>query len=572
MIRLITAICTLLCMNLYCFSQMPSHYDVIIDEIFADPSPSVGLPDAEFIELKNISPVAYDLHNWTISNRNNTAAVKINFVLQPDSFVIICPSAAADSYSLFGAAIGITGFPALNNNSDIISLKSSEGITVHAVQYDQSWYQNDIKINGGWTLEMIDTKNACSGYSNWRASTDEKGGTPGKKNSIDASNPDQQPPALLRTYAIDSTTIIAVFDEALDSATAAIASNYKIDNNIGSPSDAVPIAPLFNEVRLRLPVKLNSNIIYRLVTENITDCSGNKIGVMNSSKAGISNMPDTMDIVINEILFNPKTNGYDYVELYNRNNKIIDLKQLYIANRDITGSLNSSKQISSSPFLFFPGEYFVATENSLWLQQNYNVKNPDKIIELPALPSMPDDRGDIVLLNQRGDVIDELKYDHSWQFALLDNESGVALERIDYTQPTQDKNNWTSAASTAGFGTPTYQNSEFKSDQQPKAEISIEPKTFSPDNDGYNDYCFINYQTPEPGYVVNITIYDASGRPVRYLANNTIVGIKGNFRWDGLDDKQKTLPVGAYIIVTEIFNLKGRTKKFKNVIVLAKKF
>ncbi len=572
MIRQVTAICTLLCMDLYCFSQMPSRYDVIIDEIFADPSPSVGLPDAEFIELKNISSVAYDLHNWTISNKNNTVAVKINFVLQPDSFVIICPFAAADSYSLFGAAIGITGFPALNNNSDIISLKSSEGITVHAVQYDQSWYQNDIKINGGWTLEMIDTKNACSGYSNWRASTDEKGGTPGKKNSIDASNPDQQPPALLRTYAIDSITIIAVFDEALDSASAAIASNYKIDNNIGSPSDAVPIAPLFNEARLRLPVKLNSDIIYHLVTENITDCSGNKIGAMNSSKAGISNMPDSMDIVINEILFNPKTNGYDYVEFYNRDNKVIDLKQLYIANRDITGSLNSSKQISSSPFLFFPGEYFVATENSLWLQQNYNVENPDKIIELPALPPMPDDKGDIVLLNQRGNVIDELKYDHSWQFALLDNESGVALERIDYTQPTQDKNNWTSAASTAGFGTPTYQNSEFKSAQQPKAEISIEPKTFSPDNDGYNDYCFINYQTPEPGYVANITIYDASGRPVRYLANNAILGIKGNFRWDGLDDKQKTLPVGAYIIVTEIFNLKGRTKKYKNAVVLAKKF
>ena len=85
------------------------------------------------------------------------------------------------------------------------------------------------------------------------------------------------------------------------------------------------------------------------------------------------------------------------------------------------------------------------------------------MLQLSSLPSFPDDNGIVVLLNRNQKVIDELHYDHSWQFALISNEAGVALERIDYNKPTQDQNNWTSAASTTGYGTPTYQNSEFES-------------------------------------------------------------------------------------------------------------
>ena len=78
-----------------------------------------------------------------------------------------------------------------------ISLISSTGKTIHAVEYSSAWYQNEIKKDGGWTLEMIDTKNPCSGISNWKASVNTNGGTPGKKNSVDAVNNDETAPKLL---------------------------------------------------------------------------------------------------------------------------------------------------------------------------------------------------------------------------------------------------------------------------------------------------------------------------------------------------------------------------------------
>ncbi|MEJ7681210.1 MAG: hypothetical protein WKG06_25865 [Segetibacter sp.] len=91
-----------------------------------------------------------------------------------------------------------------------------------------------------------------------------------------------------------------------------------------------------------------------------------------------------------------------------------------------------------------------------------------------------------------------LHYSSKWHFALIDNEEGVSLERIDYNKPTQNKENWTSAASTVGFGTPSYQNSQFRADVSMKADITVTPKTFSPDKDGFEDFTTINYQMTEP--------------------------------------------------------------------------
>ena len=103
-------------------------------------------------------------------------------------------------------------------------------------------------------------------------------------------------------------------------------------------------------------------------------------------------------------------------------------------------------------------------------------------------------------------------------------------------------------------------------------QITVTPEVFSPDNDGTDDFLTINYDFPEPGYVANVTIFDASGRPVRFLQKSSLSGVKGYYRWDGLGDKGQKLPQGMYIVYTEIFNTAGVTKKFKNTVVLARRF
>jgi len=219
----------------------------------------------------------------------------------------------------------------------------------------------------------------------------------------------------------------------------------------------------------------------------------------------------------------------------------------------------------------FPGDYFLITEDAANLELNYLVKNPDAVIELSALPSYPDDEGDVLLLNGQGGIIDEVKYKDDWHFKLIDNAEGVSLEKIDPAGPSQNAGNWHSAASTAGFGTPGYQNSQYRQTQLINATIEITPKIFSPDNDGHDDVATIQYKITEPGYVADITIFDAQGGPVRYLVKNSILGLSGEWNWDGLDEKGNKLPIGTYIVYSEIFNLQGKKQYFKNTLVIARR-
>jgi hypothetical protein len=213
----------------------------------------------------------------------------------------------------------------------------------------------------------------------------------------------------------------------------------------------------------------------------------------------------------------------------------------------------------------------VLTIDAASLSREYLVLNPDWVFAKSSLPSFPDDKGFALLLNQQGNVVDEVNYNKSWHFKLIDNEDGVSLERIDTDGPTQEPANWHSAASTAGYGTPTYKNSQYKLLSNIDATIAVVPKVFSPDNDGRDDIATIQYEVTEPGYIANITIFDAAGRPVRNLVRNGALGLKGYWNWDGLDNKGNKLPVGTYIIFTEIFNLQGKKEKFKTPVVLARK-
>jgi hypothetical protein len=283
---------------------------------------------------------------------------------------------------------------------------------------------------------------------------------------------------------------------------------------------------------------------------------------------GYSQQAIPSGVVINEILFNPVSGGYDYVEGYNRGDKIINLEEIQIANRNATGDIASAKTLEEEPVFIHPGGYFIVTANEKWVKQHYTANGQAHFSQLSSLPSFPDNKGTAILLNKNGDILDELSYDENWHFALITDPSGMTLERINYAAPTQDKNNWISAASSSGYGTPGYQNSQFRADRLAPGEITVNPRSFTPDNNGPDGFALIHYSMQEPGFMASLFIYDAAGIRVRYLLKNELLGTSGQFKWDGLDDQHKKLPPGIYILFTQVFNLEGRSKRFKHIIVL----
>ncbi len=551
----------------FAFSQ--NRYDLVITEIMADPTPQIGLPNAEWIEIKNTSLTAINLLNFRLSDAGATSGAFPSFNLQPDSFVIVTTASQVAALSAFGTTISITSFPSLDNAGDQLTLRNATGRTIHALEYGIDWYQSTIKADGGFTLEMIDPKNPCSGFSNWRASNDLKGGTPGKKNSVDGLNKDATSPKIIRSFATDNQTIQLIFDEPLDSTKAALITSYSISDGIGTPALVIVNSPLFNIVILKTSTVLIANKVYTVTCNTLTDCSNNLLSNSNV-RTGLATTADSLDIIVNEILFNPKPQNTDFVELYNRSNKIIDLKNVFINNRASNGALGAAKQIVLDGYLLFPGDFIVLTDDPVNIKQEFKTLNPESFITITSMPSYSDDKGNVIV-QTASKIIDELKYSDKWHFALVNNTEGVSLERIDYNKPTNNADNWTSAASTVGYATPAYKNSQYLASSQAQAELTITPLVFSPDNDGFEDFAIINLKFAEPGYIANITIFDAAGRPIRILQKNATTAVTASFKWDGLNDKQQKVLPGIYIILTEVFNLKGAKKQMKQAVQVALK-
>jgi hypothetical protein len=547
----------------------PQQYDVIIDELFPDPNPQVGLPLLKFLELKNVSSFPINLQGWKLIDGTTTATLP-SYNLKPDSFVIVCATNSVASFASFGPTLGVANFPPMNIGGATIILKSNSNKTIHAVQYDITSYKNELKKDGGWSLEMIDTKNPCSGFDNWKASVDISGGTPGRKNSVNAINKDENAPKLLRSFAVNSNTVTLIFDKPIDSLKAATVNHYTFDNNISAVS-AAAVSPFFNKIDIRINNAITSGIIYTIIVNNISDCAGNIIGFKNSTKFGIAQEADSLDLVINEILFNPLPLGTEYVEIYNRSSKVIDLSKISIANRNSSNVISNIKLLTGENVLLFPKEFMLLSTDPVAVKKQYITTNPDAFLKLASMPSFPNDKGNVIILNSQGNIVDAVKYSEKWHFPLIHNPKGVSLERIDYEAPSVETN-FHSSATSVGYGTPGYKNSQYKLNEEMRGDITVTPEIFSPDNDGIDDFVTINYSFPSAGYVANITIFDASGRPVRFLQKNSLCGIKGYYRWDGLDDKNRKLSQGIYIIHTDIFNKDGKRKVFKNTIVLARRF
>ena len=240
--------------------------------------------------------------------------------------------------------------------------------------------------------------------------------------------------------------------------------------------------------------------IYTITAANVTDCNGNAISSKNSARFGIAEDADSLDVVINEILYNPKPKGVDYVELYNRSKKIIDLNHVYIANRNSSNVISSIQQIAPKSVLLFPGDFMVLTSDPDAVKNQYITTNPDAFIMVSSMPSFPDDAGDVIILNGQGNIIDEVDYSDKWQFPLISNTEGVSLERINYDGPSL-QSNFHSAATSVGYGTPGYKNSQYSLNEDVPGTITVTPNIFSPDNDGNDDFATINYSFPSPGYV-----------------------------------------------------------------------
>lgn len=555
------------------FSYYRAKYqDVVINELMPDPDPAINLPNEEYVELKNRTPFEINLKKWSISTLTSTKKLP-EIIIKPDSFIVLTGVGNANAFLNQGITVyEVVSFPSLLNDGTTITIRDSNHVLINTISYTTSWYNDDHKKEGGWSLEQIDFNNPCGGQYNWHASKDTKGGTPGKRNSVSAFNPDYTAPQIERVEVINIDTIVLIFTEAIDSNTVMNPSSYSFDNGLSLPTYIYPIASEYKKIKLKLSKSITNGVIYHVTIINgLKDCVGNIVNTNISSAFALPQSAIPNDIVINEILFEPNTGGVEFVELYNKSQKTLDLKNLRIGSMDtITGALINTGHMIDESYLFFPETYLVISENGTIVKQHYQTNNLSGFLDVEKLPVLNNDVGIFTLSDTSALVIDNFKYKNTMHFPLLASTKGVSLERINFNRPTNDRTNWNSASKNVGFATPAYRNSQYLMANGGNG-VTIPNPLFSPDNDGYNDVLNISYQLDEPGKAANVYIYDSKGRQTRYLIKNEQLSQDGTFSWNGINDENEKAPIGIYVVYVELFNLSGKVNTYKLSCTLAGK-
>ncbi|MDR1584791.1 MAG: lamin tail domain-containing protein, partial [Prevotellaceae bacterium] len=293
-------------------------------------------------------------------------------------------------------------------------------------------------------------------------------------------------------------------------------------------------------------------VVYTLQTNNITDLEGNEM-LENEFKFGIPETLETGDLIINEIMFDSNADSDDYIEIYNRSDKILDLTDVSFVKTSVA---NPVEQTIPAGTVVFPRSYIAFAANPAALGAYFSVPAGSRIEAINFGTFFTNDGATIQLIKDDA-LFDELTYSSKWHHPLIASVKGVALERINPGVPTQSPDSWHSASSETNYGTPGYKNSQYvdvTSSSESRKIVWTEPEVFSPDNDGTDDVCAIHYNTGETGYAANIIIFNAAGERVYQLASNALLQPEGFFLWDGSTDRGTNVNPGIYVIFFQAFN------------------
>jgi hypothetical protein len=483
--------------------------------------------------------------------------------------MIFCPETRKDLFSMIPQSVGISPFPRLLNNGQILALFNRHNELIFSLQYEKGWYRDLEKAEGGFALEMIDMLNPCGDENNWRATDSSTGGTPGKPNAVAEFNPDRTGPGIKTVYIPDPKQVEVVLTEKLNP-NSLEAINIYIQGISNAKIDFFD-SLFYRSFNLSLPYPLSESKRYEITVGGIRDCIGN---VVNPEEAKFYfYMPRKAkkgDIVINEIMFNPKPGGVDWVEIYNKSEFYIDLENMAIGTLS-NGRPDYQVRITDKHLVIEPSGFLVITEDPDRLIADFPSSYRELINKVDKMPVLPDQFGNIALISVENKLMDYLSYQSNFHHKLITEDEGISLERISVTDSTNNPGNWHSASSVIGYGTPTFENSSQILPFHNPEIITLEPEIITPDADGSGDQLHIHFSTGDPGYTANVEIYSITGRPVKSLLKNRLIPTEGTLIWDGYTDKGQVPPNGIYILRFELYNLQGDYQRIKKRFVLARR-
>lgn len=524
--------------------------EISIVELMADPSPSHGLPECEYIELKNTSNNNIPYIELLLADTKDTVGIELSNWEAGES-VLLCPRSFENKFEENIHVIPIKDWISLSNEEDTVSILNIQKNIIDKVIYNYKNLAKE-KQEGGYSYVKIPGTEKCKNIHSWQGSIDEKGGSPGLSNTYSIEQLKNKMHIQSYIFLADEKIKVA-FDEPIDESTGLSVVDSKTYQ---------PLSYVIEEGKIIIGTEhnLEKGSIYSINFRG-ENCMGMVLDTQLLAYADYK--AKVNDLLISELLFNPKTGGSDFIEFYNNSDKVINIEDLYIANNKDTISIRGSIDSLNTNKYIYPGEYRVLSielENILlW----YNVEKREHLIKCKILPSMPDESGEISLLSADKLLINKFVYNQKMHFSWLSETEGRSLERKVLKAFVDESNNWASASDNSGYATPTGTNSQFTTEKESQAQIVwLSNSVLNPYGTAEENALELNFNMKGETVFMNAKLFSVSGAFVSEVMQGLSLKNTGKVKWDLAIDNQ-LVPEGAYILSIECHTENGKYQQYK---------
>jgi len=410
-----------------------NHNDVVINEIMY--APVTGEP--EWIEVFNRTDSPINLKDWEFSdNSTNIIITTSDKIIESKLFIVLSRDSSILSFYSVPVEIIISNLPTLNNTGDAVVIKDSLGILIDSLSYFPDWGGN----SGGKSLERISVDEQSELQSNWGTSVSLKKATPGIINSITPKDFDLK----ISSFKAENNFVIIgeeinftiqISNPGLNSSGNFLLKFFRDINADSIPQQSEQFGMLQgnpilsnDSIQLNFPtadfVEGENYFITYLETLPDQDTTNN-IALIKIIGVVVNEIRN--DLIINEFMYAPASPEPEWIEIFNRSDKVIDIKNYSIADNNDTVSVIDESMILN------PGDYFVIAGDSS-IHSYYNVLSG---IGYKNFSSLNNTEDKIILLDSLHRTIDSLQYFSSWG-----GNNEKSLERINYELSSVDSVNW----------------------------------------------------------------------------------------------------------------------------------
>jgi hypothetical protein len=535
---------------------------LVINELMPAPRVDQDLPFVEYVELMNTTNKELRLSGLVFS-LSSTATPLPEYWISPGEFVLICAANQAPLLTGFGPVLPLPAFPSLPNSGSVLRLGTAAGMEIDRLEYRTSSWGGSEFAEGGYSLELPDPYFRCEASEFLLPSKDLKRGTPGRQNSQFTPIQDLGTLQVASSFFRSASLLELVVNQPLLPLASlvpfSITPSMKIDSAwVFSSGRRIGIA-LASPARTSTPYTLRATSLNRCVGDPV----GFEVEVVLPEPAGKG------DLILNELLVDPRSGDPKFVEIHNTSSKYLSLENWALASRNDAGDLYQLRVIGKEGDKLAPQTYLSLTVDPERLRLSYPQSAAGNFLQMASLPSMPIVAGLVLLLSSERQVVDSLPYRGEWHHPLLRSTKGVSLERISPVFPAHIPSTWQSASSSQDHATPGRKNSTALSLELGPELFTLYPLVFDPGGSSGPSQVSITYSLEQNGWMGTFTIYSAAGREVRVLGQNQILGTTGIISWSGTDATGSRVPPGYYIFVAQLFDLSGRVKVVKKALVVA---